>query len=211
MSYADIREQVYQTVLRSVDAGLIRLSVGNISARIDTDLIAITPSAIPYDVLRPEQIAIIDLDGRYVDAPNKPSSEQAMHTAIYRALPEVGAILHTHSLYAITFSTLGREIPIVTIELFVCGAPIPVAPWACPGTPEAGQVTVSLFRQRPRLKICLLRNHGLVAIGQSLDKAFENAVSAETGMQVYHHALQIGQPELITPDKVDEIVKAYAL
>ena len=211
MNYAEIREQVYHTVLNSVNAGLIRLSVGNISARIDEELVAITPSGIAYDVLRPEQIAIVDLEGRCVDGPNKPSSEKSMHTAIYRDLPEVAAILHTHSLYAITFATLGREIPMVCIELFVCGAPIPVAPWACPGTPEAGRVTVSLFRQRPRLKICLLRSHGLVAIGKNLENAFEHAVAAETGMEAYHHALQIGQPELITQDRIDEIIRVYAL
>ena len=211
MEYADIREQVYQTVLRSVQAGLMRVSVGNISARVDGERIAITPSGITYDVLRPEHIAIISPDGREIDAPEKPSSETAMHTAIYRALPEVGAILHTHSIYALTLATLGREIPMVTIELFVCGAPIPVAPWACPGTPEAGEVTVRLFRERPRLRVCLLRSHGLVAIGHNLANAFAHAVAAETGLEVYHHALQIGQPELITPDRIDEIRRAYAL
>jgi L-ribulose-5-phosphate 4-epimerase len=210
MSYTAIREQVYQTVLKSVNAGLIRLSVGNISVRAQEGLVAITPRGIPYDVLRPEEIAIVDLEGRPVDAPKKPSSETPMHTAIYHDLPEVGAILHTHSLYAITFATLGKDIPIVTIELFVCGAPIPVAPWACPGTPEAGKVTVKLFRERPGLKICLLRNHGLVSIGENLDKAFEYAVAAETGMQAYHHALQIGQPELITEDRIAEIIRVYA-
>lgn len=210
MNYALIREQVYHTVLKSVTAGLLRLSVGNISTRTEDGLVAITPSGIPYDVLRPDDIALVDLDGHSVDAPKKPSSETPMHTAIYRDLPEVGAILHTHSVYAITFATLGHDIPMVSIELFVCGAPIPVARWACPGTPEAGKVTVELFSQRPGLKICLLRNHGLVAIGKNLEQAFDYAFSAELGMQVYHQALQVGQPELITQDRVEEILRVYA-
>lgn len=209
MSYDEIRAQVHRTTMNAVDAGLIRLSVGNISARTEEGQIAITPSGIRYDILRPEDIAIVDPDEHPVDAPKKPSSETPMHTAIYRAMPEVGAIIHTHSPYALAFAALREDIPITNIELFLCGAPIPVAPWACPGTPEAGKVTVELFRQRPGLKICLLRNHGLVAIGKNLENAFENALNAEVGMQAYHRALQIRQPEVITPDRIEQILERY--
>ena len=210
MEYQEVREQVYETVMKSVKNGLIRLSAGNISTRTADGLVAITPTGIAYDVLKPEEIAIVDLNGNPVDAPKKPSSETPMHTAIYRGLPHVGAILHTHSPFAITFATLGKEIPMISIELFTCGAPIPVAPWACPGTPEAGEVTVDIFCRRPELKICLLRNHGLVAIGKNLDNAFELAYDAEIGMQIYHQALQLGQPELITPQRIEQILQVYA-
>lgn len=210
MKYQAIREQVYETVLKAVKSGLIRLSAGNISARTDDGLVAITPAGIKYDVLKPEQIAIVDLDGQWVDAPFKPSSETPMHTAILKHLPSVGAVCHTHSPYAITFATLGRDVPCLTLELFMCGAPIPVARWACPGTAEAGVVTVELFSQRPGLKVCLLRNHGLVAIGQNLEQAFELAYDAEVGMQIYHQALLVGQPELITAERQAEIRRVYA-
>jgi L-fuculose-phosphate aldolase len=210
MQYQQAREQVYETVMKAVTNGLIRLSAGNISARTADGLVAITPASIAYDVLKPEDIAIIDLAGKPVDAPRKPSSETPMHTAIYRGLPHVGAVLHTHSPFAITFATLGKEVPVISIELFTCGAPIPVAPWACPGTDEAGVVTVDMFCQRPRLKVCLLRNHGLVAIGKDLASAFEVAYDAEIGMQVYHQALQLGQPELITQPRIEQMLQVYA-
>ncbi len=210
MSYQAEREEVYAMVMKAKDARLIRLSAGNISTRTREGLVAITPTGVKYDVLRPEQIAIVDLDGKPVDAPSKPSSETPMHTAIYRNLPNVGAICHTHSPYAITFAALGKEVPMISVELFTCGAPIPVAPWACPGTAEAGVVTVEIFRSRPELKICLLRNHGLVAIGEDLDNAFELAFDAEVGMQIYHQALQIGQPEIMTQAYADQIRVAYA-
>ncbi len=210
MKYQEAREQVYATVIKSVKNGLIRLSAGNISARTPDGLVAITPSGIAYDVLKPEEIAIVDVQGNWVDAPKEPSSETPMHTAIYRGLPHVDAILHTHSPFAITFATLGKVVPMVSLELFTCGAPIPVAPWACPGTAEAGVVTVDIFCSRPELKICLLRNHGLVAIGKNLDNAFELAYDAEIGMQVYHQALQVGQPELITPSRIEQIRQVYA-
>lgn len=210
MNYTTVREEVYETVMKARAAGLIRLSAGNISARTEEGLVAITPSGIQYDVLRPEEIAIVDLDGKPVDAPRKPSSETPMHTAIYRNLPNVGAICHTHSPYAITFATLGKEVPMISIELFTCGAPIPVAPWACPGTAGAGVVTVEIFRSRPDLKICLLRNHGLVSIGKDLGNAFELALDAEVGMQIYYQTLQIGQPEIMTQDYIDQIRVSYA-
>lgn len=210
MDYTQIREQVYRTVIKAVNNGLIRLSAGNISTRTADGLVAITPSHISYDVLRPDDIVVVDVNGRPVDGRHKPSSETPMHTAIYRDLPQVGAIVHTHSPYAITFATLGKSVPMVTIELFVCGAPIPVAPWACPGTPKAGKVAVEEFQKRPELKVCLLRNHGLVAIGSHLDHAFEVAYNAEIGMQVYHQAVQIGEPELITQDRIEEILAVYA-
>jgi len=209
MKYKEIREVVYEVVLKAQAAGLIRLSAGNISTRTEDGLVAITPSGIRYDMLRAEDIAIVDLDGRTVDATRRPSSELPMHLAILRELPEVGAICHTHSPYAISFAILGAEIPVVNLELLTCGGPLPVAPWACPGTPEAGQVTVEVFRLRPGLKICLLRDHGLVAIGMNVENAFEMAYDAEVGMQTYYQALQIGQPEPLTPDQIDQIHQVY--
>lgn len=210
MTYQAIREQVYETVMKARDAGLIRLSAGNLSARTGDGHVAITPAGIKYDVLRPADIAIVDLEGKLVDAPRRPSSETPMHTAILRHLPQVGAVCHTHSPFAITFAALGRDVPMATLELFACGAPIPVARWACPGTPEAGVVTVELFGTRHGLNVCLLRNHGLVAIGRDLEQAFELALDAEVGMQIYHQALQLGQPELITEERAAEIRRVYA-
>jgi ribulose-5-phosphate 4-epimerase/fuculose-1-phosphate aldolase len=109
-----------------------------------------------------------------------------------------------------TFAAAGLEIPMISLELFICGSPIPVAPWACPGTPEAGEVTVAIFQSRPELKICLLRNHGLVAIGKNLENAFELAYDAEVGMQTYYQALQLGTPTLITEDQQEQIRQVYA-
>lgn len=210
MKYQAIREQVYATVMKAVKSGLIRLSAGNISARTEDGLVALTPTSIKYDVLKPEQIAIVDLEGRPVDAPFPPSSETPMHTAILKALPQVGAVCHTHSPFAITFAALGQAVPPVSLELYMCGAPIPVARWACPGTADAGVVTVDLFQQRPSLKVCLLRNHGLVSIGKDLEQAFELAYDAEVGMQIYHQARLLGQPELIDEARADQIRRVYA-
>lgn len=209
MKFESIRKAVYDTVMKAQEAGLVRLSAGNISARTEEGYVAITPSGVKYDVLSPEQIAIVDLHGNPIDAPCKPSSETPMHTAILRHLPQVQAICHTHSMFAITFAALEIEVPIINLELYVCGAPIPVAPWACPGTAAAGEITVNLFKSRPGLKVCLLRNHGLVAIGRSLENAFEMAYNAEVGLRTYHQARQLGQPSIISPEQIEQIRAVY--
>ncbi|NPV86263.1 MAG: class II aldolase/adducin family protein [Anaerolineae bacterium] len=210
MDYRPIREKVHATVMLLKQAGLVRLSAGNISARADDGKIAITPSGVRYDLLQPDDIAIVNLNGERVDAPLKPSSETPMHIAIYKNLPDVGAICHTHSPFAISFAMAAREIPVVNLELFLCGAPIPVTEWACPGTARAGEVAVQVFTSRPGLRACLLRSHGLIAIGKNLDHAFELAYDAEVGMQTYYQAMQIGTPQEITREQIDEILRAYA-
>jgi len=204
-----IREQLLETVVKANEVGLIRLSAGNISIRTGKHLAAITPSRIKYHQMKVEDISIVDLDGHLIDGLT-PSSETPMHTAIYRNLPEVGGICHTHSSYAITFAMLEEDIPPANLELFACGAPIPVAPWACPGTEKAGEVTVEIFRSRPELKIVLLNKHGLVAIGRDLNHAFEMAFSAEVGLRTYHQALLVSKPQPLTDSQLEEIKAAYS-
>lgn len=209
MQFANIREQICAMVQTAVEANLVYLSAGNISLRIDDNVVAITPSGIKYTALQPDHIAIVDLDGNPIDAPYNPSSETPMHTHLLRKLPDVNAIFHTHSSYAITFAMLGKPIPVVNLELFVVGAPIPVAPWACPGTEAPGEAASNLFVAHPDLKVVLLRNHGLVAIGKTLEQAFDMAFDAEQGLKTYHQSLQIGQPMALSETQMDEIRAVY--
>jgi len=208
MKYQSIRKQLFETVIKANEVDLIRMSAGNISTRAGEGLVAITHSGVEYRQMKLEDISIVDLEGNLIDGLT-PSSETPMHTAIYRNLSEVAGICHTHSSYAITFAMLGEEIPVVNIELMVCGAPIPVAPWACPGTDKAGEVTVELFKSHPDLKVVLLRNHGLVSIGKDLDHAFTMAFNAEVGFQAYHQAIMVGKPQPLTETQLAEIKTIY--
>lgn len=213
MDYADVKHEVFLTVLQLNAANLIRLSAGNISYRIQEGLVAITPSGVPCNVLTPEDIVVIDLEGKLIDAVNgrKPSSEYLLHTSILKRLPEVTAVIHTHSYYAITFAALKRELPPICIELLVTGGPIPVASYALPGTLEVGEVAADILQNRPELKGCLLQNHGMVSIGRSLNEAFAFALDIETGARIYHQALQIGEPETIPQSDIDAIRRKYNL
>jgi len=213
MNYSHAKQKVYQTAVRLNKVDLIRLSAGNISCRTDDGMVAITPSGIPYNVMVPEDIVVIDLEGNLVDAGEgrKPSSEYLLHTSILKHLADVNAVIHTHSSYGITFAALGRELPPICIELLVTGGPIPVAPYAYPGTPEVGEMAASIFLERPELKCCLLKNHGVVTIGKSLQEGFGYALDLETGARIYHQALQVGEPETIPPADITAIRQKYNL
>lgn len=208
-SYADTRQAVYQTVMEAVALNLIRASAGNVSVRTEDGHVAITPATIKYKDLKPEQIAIVDLNGVHIDGPNRSSSETPMHTSILRNCPHINAICHTHSVYGMTFAVLGEEIPMVNLELYTIGAPIPVAPWACPGSAAGGEVTVDIFNARPDLKAMLLRNHGVVAVGETLGQALSAALDLETGAQVYFQARQLGKPKKITAKQQREVDSVY--
>ena len=209
MDYLVYRKQLLEVVKKAVDTGLIRLSAGNFSVRTADGNVAITPSGIKYDKLEVDQITIVDLDGNHIDGPCKASSETPMHTAIYRNLHHVNAICHTHSPFAMTFAVLGQEIPIINLETLFCGGPIPVAAWACPGTEAGGEVTVDIFAARSELKAILLKNHGLISIGDQIDEAFEHAFNAEVAAQVYFQAKQIGEPLILTESQIRQVDSVY--
>jgi L-fuculose-phosphate aldolase len=210
VEYQEYRELIFEYIQMGCQDGLIRLSAGNFSLRINDELAAITPSRVLYRLMKPEDISIIDLDGNQIAGP-PPSSETPMHTAIYKHIPRAKSICHTHSLYAMVFAQLGQEIPLLSIELLVCGGPIPVAPWATPGTERAGKAAVDIFRSRDNLQVLLLRKHGLVAIGQTLEQAYSLAINAEIGMEVYYKVRLQGNPEPLTSSQLAEIREVYGL
>ena len=109
------------------------------------------------------------------------------------------------------FSRLGQEIPLTSIELLVCEGPIPVAPWATPGTEPAGKAAVECFQSRNNLQVMLLRQHRLVAIGQTLEEAYCKAVNAEIGMEVYYKARLLGDVQTFSPTQLQEIREIYGI
>ena len=210
MIFKDYREEMIDYVHRGCEDGLSRISSGNFSFRIDKNLIAITPGGILYRSMKPEDISVVDLQGGLVEGPS-PSSETPMHTAIYRQISRIKAICHTHSIYAMVLSQLEEDVPLISIELMVCGGSIPIAPWATPGTDRAGEVTVEIFQTREDLKVLLLRKHGLVAVGDSLDEAYNLASAAETGLEVFYKARLLGDVQAFSPVQIMEIREVYGL
>lgn len=213
MDYSEIRNRVYQATMHLAQAGLIRMSAGNISARIDAQLAAITPASRAYDILAPGDICIISLDGRLVQSEFTPSSETPLHTALYRNLPHVGAVVHTHSIFAMTFSASHKPIPILGVEaMAACSSSdeIPVAEYVSPGSSQAGKVALECFRSHPGLQALLLRNHGLLAIGPDVETAWQTAYKVEIAAQVAFQAYQLGDVVELTSAQIEEINQIYS-
>lgn len=181
------------------EEGLVVASAGNASCRVDGEPhIAVTPTSIGYDVLRPDQIAIVDLEGRLVDGPCRPSSELPTHLAIYAARPDVGGILHTHSPFVTSLSMLRRPLPPVIDEMLVwLGGGVEIADYAFTGTAELGANAVRALGDRAAV---ILASHGNVCVGPSLEDALHAAIVVESAARAYVQALAAGEPAVLPDD-----------
>ncbi len=207
MLLKDLRESVIGYALKVVDAGLISSTWGNISARDPASgLIAITPSGMEYRKLIPEDIVIVDKNGTLIDSKRKPSSETPMHALFYRERPEINGIVHTHSCYATAMSTLKKEIPVVLAELACVGGPVKVAEYARGGTEEFGLAALRAIGDRTAV---LQQNHGVLAIGKTLNDALFSAIVVEEAAKIYWMALQVGEPFILSDQEVKEIHEGF--
>jgi L-ribulose-5-phosphate 4-epimerase len=207
MDYSQYRKEVYKTTQKLVDVDLIRISSGNVSMRTEDGNVALTPSSIPYDELKDSQIVILDMDGNVIEGELKPSVEKMLHINAYKARADIRAVIHTHAIFAITFSLVGMEIPPLSLEMAALGAPIPVLDYVLPGTTALAEAVAAFFRNSPAKKAVLLENHGAVVVGGSLKEAFQNAYNLETGAEVYHKALQTGKKIRILSEAELEMIK----
>ena len=203
-----IREQLWRLHAELPKNNLVMWTGGNVSARDpETGLVAIKPSGIRYEDLRPEHMVIVDLEGRSVEGKLSPSSDTASHLYIYRHRPDVGGIVHTHSRYATAFAALGKPIPCyLTAMADEFGGPIPCGGFALIGGEEIGKVVVELIGKSPAV---LLKNHGAFTVGKNAEAAVKAAVMVEDVAATIWMALQIGQPEAIPQEMVDKLHYRY--
>jgi len=196
MRAAELRTEIVETAKRLERIGLLSMTAGNLSARVDEELIAITPSGMPYGSLEPRDIVITDLEGMVVEGERRPSSELPFHTAVLRVRPDVGAVVHTHSLYATTLAVLGRTIPAVHYVIASLDTDtVPLVPYSTYGTDAlAAGITDALGGGG---RAALLANHGALALGADLAQAATAAELLEFLATVYHHALAVGEPNIL--------------
>jgi L-fuculose-phosphate aldolase len=198
MLLPDARAAIVTTCKELSRAGLVVGTAGNVSIR-DGDLVAVTPSGVRYAELTPELVGVHRLDGTAVEAPLAPTSELPLHLAIYTDRPEVGAVVHTHSLAATALSALVDEVPAVHYYLAMFGGPVLVAPYATYGTEELARNVVHALRDRTA---CLMGNHGAVAVGPDLVTAHDKSVYLEWLCDVYLRASSAGTPRLLPPAEI---------
>jgi L-ribulose-5-phosphate 4-epimerase len=211
---AAVREEVARLHTELVRYGLVVWTSGNVSGRVPgADLFVIKPSGVSYDELTPDSMILCDLDGRVVPGTpgceRSPSSDTAAHAYVYRHLPDVGGIVHTHSTYAVAWAARGEEIPcVVTGMADEFGGPIPVGPFAVIGDDSIGRGIVDTLRGH-RSRAVLMRNHGPFTIGVTPRDAVKAAVMLEDIARTVHIARQVGDPLPIAPDAIDHLYARY--
>ncbi|MGD9704838.1 MAG: class II aldolase/adducin family protein [Acidimicrobiia bacterium] len=187
--------------------GLNHNSAGNVSARLGADML-VTPSGIPAGAMQPADIVHLALDGTPWPDPlgRRPSSEWRLHAAIYAGRSDVSAIVHTHSIEATAAACVGRPIPAVHYVVARAGdVEIPCAPYATYGSVELAANVVGALGRRGRA--CLMANHGMVAVGESLDDALTLAHDVEWLASVRRRAHQLGVPVVLDPDEIARVAE----
>lgn len=210
MLYGEKRGALFRTVQKLYRKDMIQLNSGNVSVRASAEHLVITPSGISYDHMAPEDLVIIDQKGSVIEGRYSPSSETSMHITVYEKMPEVAAVVHTHSPYALAFAAVGRSIPIICTEGLAIGGPVPVAEYACPGTAAQGRVAIQAMKGPPSVTGTLLKNHGVLTTGASLTQAYATACRIEIAAKVYFLSLQIGIPDILTEEQINDIRITYS-
>jgi len=205
-----LREAVIDTALAMNAAGINRGKSGNVSARWRDDAFdgfLVTPTGVPYDRTTPEQIVAMTLAGE-ARGNVLPSSEWRFHRDIYAARGDAQAIVHTHAPFTTTLACMHRGIPPFHYMVAVAGGKdIRCAPYATFGTQELSDHAVAALSGR---RACLLANHGMIAIGASLDATLALAVEVESLAEMYWRALQIGEPVPLPDEEMERVLEKFA-
>ncbi|MGK5683383.1 L-ribulose-5-phosphate 4-epimerase [Actinoplanes sp. URMC 104] len=206
----DVREEVALLHSELVRYNLVAWTAGNVSGRVPgEDLFVIKPSGVDYDRITPSAMILCDLDGGVVEGDLSPSSDTAAHAYVYRALPEVGGVVHTHSPYASAWAARGEPVPcVLTAMADEFGGDIPVGPFAMIGNDDIGRGIVETLRDS-RSRAVLMRNHGVFTIGRTAREAVKAAVMCEDVARTVHLACQLGKPLPIDPADVDRLHERY--
>jgi L-fuculose-phosphate aldolase len=201
------RESISEYGREMLEKGLTKGTGGNISARVGTDRMAISPSGMPYEEITPEDVPILDFSGEQVEGSRTPSAENMMHLMVYRERENVGGVIHNHSPYATTFASLTEPIDASHYLIAFAGNEVPVAEYATYGTEELGTIAVDTLGEDHNA--CLLENHGVLAVGDTVDAAFETALMVEYCARIHYQAKTIGEPTIIPDEEVEHLQSKF--
>lgn len=209
-----VMQQVSDLHQELVKNHLVVWTGGNVSQRVrfadgSPDLFVIKPSGVSYDQLTAEHMVVCDLDGNVVSGKHKPSSDTAAHAYVYRNMPEVGGVVHTHSNYATAWAAVGQPIPcVLTAIADEFGAEIPIGPFAKIGDDSIGRGIVSTL-QGHRSPAVLMQSHGVFTIGPDAKSAVKAAVMCEDAAKTVFLARQLGTPLPISQADIDSLHSRY--
>lgn len=200
-----LKQQLIEGAGQVADIGLVPLTQGNLSLRDPlSGLILITPHDYPYDQLTADDVVALDLAGNVIEGAREPSSESPVHLAVYEKRPDVQAVVHAEPIYTNVFGVLHKPIaPVHVSALIDVGGEVPVMPFALSGSRQFGYDMLKVMGDKNAV---IWANHGMLAVGDSLGKAIHCTVMVEIAAQIYHMALQHGQPHLIPADVGGQLI-----
>ena len=189
---------------------LVSWTAGNVSARVPGhDLMVIKPSGVSYDELCADNMVVTDLHGELVEGHYSPSSDTSAHAHVYRHMPEVGGVVHTHSTYATAWAARGEPIPcVLTMIADEFGGEVPIGPFALIGDESIGEGIVATLRES-RSKAVLMQNHGPFTVGKDARAAVKTAVMVEDVARTVHIARQLGDPLPMKQTDIDSLYARY--
>ena len=196
-----LREEVCRANQALPEYGLVTWTSGNVSGRDpESGLVVIKPSGLMFPELTPQNMAIVDIEGKVIEADHGPSTDTASHLYVYRRRPDVMGITHTHSNYATAFAAVNKPIPVcLTAIADEFGGPIPCGAYASIGGDQIGE---EILRSIGESRAIIMRQHGVFTIGESVKKALKAAVMVEDVARTVWLAMQIGQVEDLPPEEV---------
>lgn len=201
------KEQVVRYGKKLIDRRLTTGSGGNISVyNREKNLVAISPSGLDYYETTPEDIVILDMDGNLVEGKHRPSSEAGMHLAFYKNRADVSGIVHTHSKFATAIACMGWELPAVHYLIGMAGHRVKCTGYATYGSDELAKKALETIGDSNAV---LLANHGLIALGEDVDRAFSTAEHLEFVSEVYYLTKTLGTPNIISDENMDEVMKKF--
>jgi L-ribulose-5-phosphate 4-epimerase len=204
----NLKKEVYKAHLNLWENRLVMWTSGNVSARDPkTNLVVIKPSGVPYSELSPDNLVVVDLNGKIVEGNLTPSVDMATHLYIYRHMPEVRSVIHTHSTYASAFAAIGEQIPVcLTAMADFFGCNIPIGELVLIGGEEIGKEIVSKIGDS---KAIIMKNHGPFTIGASVNEALKAAIFLEEAAKVLIMSKILGEPQHIPESMVNILHKNY--
>ena len=201
------KEQVVRYGKKLIDRRLTTGSGGNISVcNREKNLVAISPSGLDYYETTPEDIVILDMDGNLVEGKHRPSSEAGMHLAFYKNRADVSGIVHTHSKFATAIACMGWELPAVHYLIGMAGHRVKCTGYATYGSDELAKKALDTIGDSNAV---LLANHGLIALGEDVDRAFSTAEHLEFVSEVYYLTKTLGTPNILSDEDMDEVMKKF--
>lgn len=201
------REQVVEYCKALINKNLTTASGGNISIyNREKELIALSPSGMDYFKTEPEDIVVLNIDGEIVEGDRKPSSELDLHLIFYRHREEINSIVHTHSTYATAIACMGWSLPAIHYLVGLGGKEIQCAPYALYGTKELAE---NAFKTMGKDTAVLLKNHGLLALGEDIEDAFTTADQLEFVAKLYCVSKTLGNANILSDAQMTEVIEKF--